>query len=72
MEGAILGAAVSIILAVVASTWRLSGQIRSVVSKVDAMAERLDRVNVEELRDRVTKLEVRAENAAEACKGRHA
>jgi hypothetical protein len=63
VEGALIGAAVAILLAVLGSAWRLSGQIKGIQAEVGGLTERLDRVDVEDLRDRVTRLEVRLEQS---------
>lgn len=59
MEGALIGVAVTVILAVIGSSWRLSSQIKGIEQKVTGLGERLDRADLEGLRDRVTRIEAR-------------
>lgn len=71
MEGAIIGSVVTIILAILGSSWRLSGQIKGVDSRLTSLTERLDRVDVEGLRDRVSRLEERTLATERQCEARH-
>ena len=59
METALVGIAVTIFLAIIGSSWRLSSQIKGIESKVDGVTQRLDRVDPEALRDRVTRIEAK-------------
>ena len=59
MEGAIIGAVVAVLLAIFGSSWRLSSQIRGIEQKVSGLAERIDRADLEGLRDRVVRIEAR-------------
>ena len=59
MEAALVGIAVTIFLAIIGSSWRLSSQIKGIEGKVDSVSRRLDRVDPETLRDRVTRIEAR-------------
>ena len=65
MEGAIIGASVAILGAVLASWRQLSSQIARVSSSVEELTNRLDRADLEGLRDRVTRLEARCPQCEE-------
>ena len=64
MEGAIIGAALSVVVAVLGSHMRMSQQLRGVGEQLKAVTERLDRAAIEDTRDRVTRLEVRVDQLA--------
>jgi hypothetical protein len=57
MEEAIVGVGCGIVVAILGSWVQLSKSIGSVRQDVKAIGERLDRADVEGLRDRVTRLE---------------
>lgn len=60
MEGAVIGAAVVIVIALLGVAKWLGGKIATVDAKVQAITERLDRAKVEDTRERVIRLEATA------------
>jgi len=65
MEGAVIGTGGALLVAILGAAWRLSSQMQGVRTAVADLRERLDRADLEGIRDRVTRLEARCPQCVE-------